>query len=119
MKYEHQINWANAYDNNLDDCSKQLLQNVFIYLLSTVELLLSLGMDKNPTLYIISLKNRTNLYDFLQITRVYALFLSVSFKSTFADFDLVINMLALSAVCHRVCVCCVFVLFSRLKKFRF
>ena len=45
---------------------------------------------------------------------------SVSFKPTLIDFDLLYNMLALSAVCHcRVCVCCVFVLFSRLKKFRF
>ena len=32
MIYEHQINWANTYDNNLDDGSKQLLQNGLIYL---------------------------------------------------------------------------------------
>ena len=74
MKYKHQINWANAYDNKLDDCSKKLLQNGCIYLLFTVELLLSLGTDENPTLYIISLKNRTNFYDFLLSSRVYAFF---------------------------------------------
>ena len=65
-------------------------------------------------------KNQTNSYDFLRIKRVHALLLSVSFTPIFVDFTPVISMLALSAVCHRrVCVCCVFVLFSRLKKFRF
>ena len=35
MKYEHQINWANAYDTNLDICSSGLARNGSIYLLST------------------------------------------------------------------------------------
>ena len=47
-------------------------------------------------------KIRSNLYNFLQITRVHALLLSVSFKPIFVDFTSVIGMLALSAVCHRV-----------------
>ena len=32
MKYEHQINWTNAYATKLDNGSKQLLQNGLIYL---------------------------------------------------------------------------------------
>ena len=50
---------------------------------------------------------------FLQITQVRALLLSVSFKSIFDDFTLVIDMLVLSAVfiLPLLCVCvCVFVL---------
>ena len=35
MKYEHQINWANAYDNNLDILISRLVQNGGIHLLST------------------------------------------------------------------------------------
>ena len=27
MKYEHQIDWANAYDTNLDDCTGRLVRN--------------------------------------------------------------------------------------------
>ena len=50
-------------------------------------------------------KNRTNSYDFLQITRVYALLLSVSFKPIFVVVAFVIDMLALSAIHHRrVCI---------------
>ena len=42
-------------------------------------------------------KNQTNSYDFLQIARVHALLLSVSFKPTYyIDFTLVIDMLARS-----------------------
>ena len=33
MKYEHQINWANACDTNLDDDVVRLVQNVLIDLL--------------------------------------------------------------------------------------
>ena len=52
-------------------------------------------------------KNRTNSYDFLLITRVHALLHSVSFKSTFIDFALVIDILALSAdfILPLSCVC--------------
>ena len=35
MKYEHQINWANACDTNLDVSINWLVQNGLIYLLST------------------------------------------------------------------------------------
>ena len=37
-------------------------------------------------------KNQTNTYDFLRIKRVHALLLFVSFKPTFDDFTLVIDM---------------------------
>ena len=38
MKYEHQINWANAYDTNLDISISILVQNGRIDLLSTLTL---------------------------------------------------------------------------------
>ena len=43
-------------------------------------------------------KNRTNSYDFLRITRVHALLLSVSLKPAYIYFTPVIDMLALSVV---------------------
>ena len=48
--------------------------------------------------YVQSILNQTNLYYFLQVTRVHALLLSVSFTPISDDFTLVIDMLALSAV---------------------
>ena len=39
-------------------------------------------------------KNGTNTYNFLQILRVRALLLSLSFNSIFDDFTLLVNMLA-------------------------
>ena len=48
MKYEHQINWANAYDNNLDDCTGRSVRNACIVLLSTLTLLV-LERMKNVT----------------------------------------------------------------------
>ena len=40
MKYEHQINWANAYacETNLDDCTGRSVWNACIVLLSTLTL---------------------------------------------------------------------------------
>ena len=35
MKYEHQINWANACDTNLDDCTGRSVWNARIILFST------------------------------------------------------------------------------------
>ena len=40
-------------------------------------------------------KNQNNSYDFLQIKRVHALLISVSFKPIFVDFTLLIDMLPL------------------------
>ena len=118
MKYEHQINWANTHNNNLDDCTGRSVQNAWIVLLSTLTLNLSRNGWKIRRCTSYNRKNWNNSYDFLQITRVHALLHSVYFKPTFVDYTSVIGMLALSAVCHhRVCVCCVFVLFSRFKKF--
>ena len=37
MKYEHQINWADAYNANLDGASSGLSRNGLIYLFSTVQ----------------------------------------------------------------------------------
>ena len=97
MKYEHQINWANAYDSNLDISISRLVRNGRIDLLSTLTLHL------HPPQWMANLegctsydhKNRTNSYDFFRIIRVDALFLSVSFKSTFVYFAIVLRMLAL------------------------
>ena len=38
MGYEHQINWANACTNNLDDCTGRLVQDALIVLLFTLTL---------------------------------------------------------------------------------
>ena len=48
-------------------------------------------------------KNQTNPYDFLQITWVHALLISISFKPIFVVIAFIIDMLVLSAVfyCHR------------------
>ena len=64
-------------------------------------------------------KNQTISYEFLQIKRVHALFLSVSFKPISVDFAFVFDMLALSAVLilFIVCLCVSFVV--RLFVFRF
>ena len=53
--------------------------------------------------YVQSILNQTNLYNFLQITRVHALLLSVSFKPIFVVIAFINDMLVLSAVfyCHR------------------
>ena len=98
MKYEHQINWANAYDNNLDISSSVLARNGSIYLLSTVQLLLSERMASLEVCTLYDRKNQTNSYDFLRIKRVHALLLSVSFKPIFVDSTLVIDMLVLLQV---------------------
>ena len=47
MIYEHQINWANACNNNVDNSLTQLLQMVLIYLLFTVKLLLSIRWENS------------------------------------------------------------------------
>ena len=98
MKYEHQINMTNVYNNNLDDCTSRSVRNAWLVLLFTLTLHPPEWMAnlKGCTLY--DDKNRTNSYDFLRITRVHTLFLSVSFKPSFVDIALVIDMLALSAV---------------------
>ena len=38
MKYEHQINWTNVYNNNLDDWTSRLVGNASIVLLFTLTL---------------------------------------------------------------------------------
>ena len=98
MKHEHQINWANARDTNLDDCSGRSVRNALIGLLSTLTLHPPEWManSKGCTLY--DHKNRTNSYNFLQIIQVDALLLFVSFKPICVEFTHVIDMLALSAI---------------------
>ena len=83
IKYEHQINWANVCDSNLDNCTGRSVRNERIDLLSIRKSTLSERManSKGCTLY--DRKNRTNSYDFLRIKRVDALLLSVSFKPAF------------------------------------
>ena len=101
MKYEHQINWTNACDTNLDDCTGRLVRNAWIVLLSTLTLHPPEWMANSKGCTSYDHKNRTNSYDFLRITRVNALLLSVSFKPIFVDFTLVIDML-LANSCHSI-----------------
>ena len=78
MKVEHQINLANTYDTN--------------YLSSTHTYHVSQPCPHSTRCTLYDCKNQTNSYNFLQITRVHALLLSVAFKLIFDDFTLVINM---------------------------
>ena len=95
MKYEHQINWANACDTNLDDCTSRSVRNARIVLLSTLTLHSPKRMANLEVCTLYNRKNRIILYDFLQIIRVHSLMLPVSFKPIFVDFTHVIDMLVL------------------------
>ena len=81
MKYEHQINWANEYDNNLDISISRLIRNGSISLISTLTLHSPEWMANFEVCTLYNCKNRTNSYDFLRIKQVHALSLSVSFNS--------------------------------------
>ena len=95
MKYEHQINWANAYDINLEDNVVGQAHNGSNDLISIRKLPLSERMANSKGCTSYDFKNQTNSYNFLRIKRVDASFLSVSFKPAFVDFTLVIDMLVL------------------------
>ena len=90
MKYEHEIKWATAYDNNLDDRTGRLLRNGLIYLLSTPTSNLSERMANSEVCTLYDCKNQINSYNFLRIKRVHALDPSVSFKPTSVDIHLLI-----------------------------
>ena len=84
MKYEHQINWANTYDNNLDISISRLAKNGQIYLLSTTTLLVSWHVQIWKCVHRTTLNK--NLIEYIYL---YSLIpnntscLSVSFKPTF------------------------------------
>ena len=88
MKYEHQINWANTYDNNLDISISRLAKNGQIYLLSTTTLLVSWHVQIWKCVHRTTLNK--NLIEYIYL---YSLIpnntscLSVSFKPTFDLFD--------------------------------
>ena len=80
MKYEHQINWTNAYNYNLDVYTVRFAsdQSVVPYFTPS-------------SLLLYDYRNQTNsYYNFLRIKRVHALDSSVSFKPTSVDFDFLI-----------------------------
>ena len=108
MKYEHEINWANVYDTNLDYCTGRTVRNACIVLLSTLTLLVSerIANSKGCTSY--HSKKPTNSYNFLRITRVHALLLPISFKPIFVDFALVSDVLSLSFDFRHRRVCIIF-----------
>ena len=121
MKYEYQINWANARNTNLDDCTGRSVRNAWIGLLSTLTLLPPEWMANLEVRTLYDRKNWTTLTSCTILAVCYALLLSVSFKPIFVDFASIFNMLALSAVLilFIVCVCvcrllfvCVFVCFQ-------
>ena len=99
MELKHQINLANAYNNNLDISISRSVQNALIFLLSTLTLHPPGWMANSEVCTLYDRKNLTNSYDFLRIIRVHALLLSVSFKPIFVDFTLLIDMLALLQFC--------------------
>ena len=94
MEYEHQINWTTVYAVKLDAASSRLARNGSIYLLSTVQSLLSERMASSEVCTLYDRKNQTNSYNFLRIKRVHALDSSVSFKPTSVDFTIVLHMLS-------------------------
>ena len=103
MKYEYKINWADEYYNNLDEVTVRFASDPSIVPYSIPTSLLSERMKKSTCCTLHDRKIWSNSYDFLRITRVYALFLSVSFKPIFVVIAFINNMLVLSAVfyCHR------------------
>ena len=91
MKYEHQINWANTYDNNLDISISRFVWNRSINLIFTLTLHPPKQMANFEVCTLYDRKNRNNSYDFLRIKRVHALDSSVSFKRIYVDFTLLFN----------------------------
>ena len=118
MKYEHQINVTNVYNNNLDDWTSRSVRNARIVLLFTLTLHPPEWMvnSKGCTLY--DCKNPTNSYDFLQIIRVDVLLLSVSFKPIFVDFTLLIDMLPLLQFSIAIVVCVFYFFYCPIKILR-
>ena len=99
MKYERQINWANACtNNNLDDCTSRSVRNASIVLLFIPTL--------HPSKWMANLKGCTSYHFQKHSSEIVAyrlllnnaLFFSVSFKPIFIEFGLVIDMPALSSV---------------------
>ena len=121
IKYEHQINWANACDTNLDDCTSRSVRNARIVLLSTLTLHSPKRMANLEVCTLYNRKNRIILYDFLQIIRVHSLLLFVSSKSTYIIFGTLLYVLALFAIHgHHRRVCDLLFFYQalhRLKKF--
>ena len=109
MKYEHQINWANACNNNLNISISRSVWNAWIVLLSTLTLLMSERMANSEVCTLYDRKNQTNAYDFLQITQVHALLLSVSFKPILVYFSIVLHIL--TTLWQFWCSHCQFVIF--------
>ena len=105
MEYEHQINWANAYDSNLDISISRLVRNGSISLISTLTLHPTKWMANLEVCTLYDRKNRTNSYNFLRIKQVNALDSSVSFKSTFVDIAVVINLLFLLQFSYAIVEC--------------
>ena len=101
MKYERQINWANACtNNNLDDCTSRSVRNAWIVLLfiPTLHPPKWMANSKGCTSYHFQ-KHSSEIVPYRLLLNN-ALFFSVSFKPIFIEFGLVIviDMLALSSV---------------------
>ena len=60
MKYEHQINWANVYANNLDISTVGVLQNGLLYLISIRTSPLSERMANSEVRTLYDHKNQNN-----------------------------------------------------------
>ena len=83
IKYEHQINWANVCDTNLDNCTGRSVRNGRIDLLSTSTLNLSRNGWKIRRCTLYNHKNSTTNTSCTILAACYALLLSVSVKPTF------------------------------------
>ena len=118
MKYEHQINWANACDTNLDDCTGRSVWNAWIVLLSTLTLHPPERMGNSEVCTLYNRKNWIILYDFLRIIRVHSLLLFVSSEPTYILFGTLLYVLALFAIHGRHCRVCDLLFLSSVTPFK-
>ena len=95
MKYEPQINWANAFNNNLDISTGRSASELLVVPYFTSSSLLSRPCPYSTRCTLYDRENQCNSYDFLRINRVHALLLSVSFKPIFVDIAFVIDLIFL------------------------
>ena len=73
MKYEHQIDRSNVYDVNLDAVSSGLARNGSIYLLSTVQSLLSERMANSKRVHRTNILKKSSSIYLYDISRVLCL----------------------------------------------
>ena len=119
IKYEHKIRWATANDNNLDISTVRSASELSVVPYFTSSSLLSRPCPNSTRCTLYGRKNRTNSYDFLRITRVNALLLSVYFKPVFVDIASLYAELGVFDFSTGVMVNIIFIILHALKHYEF